>query len=90
MLSRYEKSNKVHLIYENIFDFLPSALKSLGDNPFSLLYKQTSMGLHELTEQECFVKAEAINYVLTFLIKKLYEEKVSFSDTKKYINELKK
>ncbi len=90
LILEYESKNKVHLIYENIFEFLPPALKSLGDNPFALLYKQTSMGLHELTEQECLIKAEAINYLLTFLIKKLYEEKMTFRDTNKFINILKK
>lgn len=90
LILEYENSNKVYLIYDNIFEFLPPALKSFGDNPFALLYKQTSMGLHELTEEECLSKAEAIDYVLTFLIKKLYEEKTSFNDNQKFINELKK
>lgn len=90
LLLEYERTNKTYLIYENSFNLLPASLKSLGDNPFSLLYKQTSMGLHELSEEECLSKAEAVNYVLTFIITKLYEEKNSYIDTKKYLNELKK
>lgn len=86
LILEYKNNGKTHLLYENIYDFLPPALKALGDNPFSLLYKQASKGLHELTEKECLEKSEAINYVLTFLIRKLYEEKQSFSETNKYIN----
>jgi len=90
MILEYENSNKVNLIYDNIFEFLPLSLKSFGDNPFALLYRQTSKGLHELTEEECLKKAEAINYVLTFLLKKIYEEKTSNYDNQRFINELKK
>lgn len=53
LVARHEKSSTPHLIYEDIFDYLPKSLKALGDNPFKILYKQTSEGLHRLSENDC-------------------------------------
>ena len=78
------------MIYENIFDYLPSSLKGLGDNPFQLLYKQTSKGLHNLSEKECLERAHNINQLLKFVIRKLNEEKSEILEIRQVIKELKK
>src|SRR5690606_12186363 len=75
LLADYEKSKKTHLLYENVFQYLPLSLQSLGDNPFKLLYSQTSQGLHNLSEEDCLKRAEQIDLILKFVIKKLNEEK---------------
>jgi hypothetical protein len=90
LLKKYNKTEKIYLIYENIFDFLPASLKGLGDNPFQLLYKQTSQGLHNLSEQECLKRANNINQLLKFVIIKINEEKSEILKIRQVIKELKK
>ena len=90
LIKEYKETNKVHLLYENVYEYLPLSLKALGDNPLKLLYKQISAGLHNLTEDECLKKSEAIDFVLTFVIRKLYEEKSEMKKAISLISELKR
>lgn len=55
--------------------YLPGSLKQFGDNPIKLLYEQLSDGIHSLSDEVCLEKAESINFVLTYVIQKIYEEK---------------
>jgi len=59
--------------------YLPGSLKQFGDNPIKLLYEQLSDGIHSLSDEECLEKAESINFVLTYVIQKIYEEKTESS-----------
>ena len=90
LLNKYNKTEKIYLIYENIFEFLPHSLKGLNDNPFQILYQQTSKGLHNLSEQECLKRANNINQLLEFVIKKMNEEKSEILKIRQVIKELKK
>jgi hypothetical protein len=88
LLSKYNETDKIYLIYENIFEYLPSSLRGLGDNPFQLLYKQTSKGLHNLSESECLKRASNINILLKFVILKINEEKSEILKIRNIIKEL--
>lgn len=90
LIGEYEQTNKIHLLYENTYEFLPPSLKTLGENPFKLLYKQTSKGLHNLSEEDCLIRAEAIDSLLKFVIKKIHEEKHEMKKMKGFIDSLKK
>jgi len=90
LLSKYNETDKIYLIYENIFEYLPSSLKGLGDNPFQLLYKQTSEGLHNLSEAECLKRADNINKLLMFVILKVNEEKSEILKIRNIIKDLNK
>jgi hypothetical protein len=89
LLKEHSKNPKVSTIYDNIFQYLPSSLRSLGDNPIKLLYNQTSEGLHSLSEKECIVKSEQILKLLEFIIKKINEERSEIKDLKETIKGLK-
>ena len=79
LISEYRDTNQVYSIYENIFPLLPKSLQVLGENPFKILYKQTSEGLHSLNEDECLKRAENIDIILRFVVKSLNEEKSEIS-----------
>jgi hypothetical protein len=79
LISEYRDTNQVYSIYENIFPLLPKSLQVLGENPFKILYKQTSEGLHSLNEEECLKRAENIDLILRFVVKSLNEEKSEIS-----------
>ena len=89
LLVAYYKDHKISSIYENIFEHLPHSLKSLGDNPIKLLYKQTSKGLHNLSEKDSLNKSKNILSLLNFVIKKINEEKSVISDLREKIKLLK-
>jgi hypothetical protein len=89
LLAKHRESPKVSTIYENIFEHLPSSLKSLGENPIKLLYNQTSEGLHSLSEEDSLDKARLIQRLLEFVIKKIYEEKSEIKKLRDIIKELK-
>lgn len=89
LISEFEDTNQVYSIYENIFPLLPKSLQALGENPFKILYKQTSEGLHSLTEKQCLERAESINLILRFIIKTLNEEKSEIQKIRDAIKGLK-
>lgn len=88
LLDQYEKNPKTYTIYENIFQYLPSSLKDLGDNPIKLLYQQTSEGLHALTEEECLDRARHIETLLEYTVRKINEEKSDIKSVKDAIRKL--
>lgn len=88
LLEEYEDNPRTSTIYDNIIKYLPGSLKSLQDNPISLLYKQTSEGLHNLTEAECLERAGNIIRILEFTISKIKEEKSEIKDVKDAIKNL--
>ena len=89
LLDEHKNKPTITTIYENIFEHLPSSLKSLGDNPIKLLYNQTSEGLHNLTDSQALEKAEIIKDLLEFVIIKIKEEKSNIRDLKDKIRLLK-
>lgn len=89
LLKEYEDNPKTYTIYENIFQYLPNSLKDLGDNPIQLLYKQTSEGLHSLKEKDCLERAESIDILLDFTIRKINEENSGIKSVKDAIKKLK-
>ena len=74
MLVKYEKNHQMTKLIDGIYNFLPNSLKSLGNNPIKVLHSQLSGGIHEFSEDECFSKAEHIDTLLRFVIKKINEE----------------
>lgn len=89
LLKDFEDNPKTYTIYENIFQYLPNSLKGLGDNVIQLLYKQTSEGLHSLKEKDCLERAESIDLLLDFTIRKINEEKSEIKSVKDAIKKLK-
>lgn len=89
LLKEHNKNPSVSTIYSNIFEYLPSSLKSLGENPLKLLYNLTSEGLHSLSEEECIDKARGIQRLLGFVIRKMSEEHSEIKDLRSIIKSLK-
>lgn len=89
LLDEYSANPKTYTIYENLFKYLPNSLKELNDNPIQLLYKQTSEGLHSLSEEECLKRAKNIEILLEFTLKKINEEKSEIKSVKDAIKNLK-
>lgn len=89
LYEEYSSTNQVYSIYENIFEFLPKSLQSLGLNPIKTLYNQTSEGLHSLNEQDCLARASSIDILLKFVIKKINEEQSEILKVREAIKNLK-
>ena len=47
---------------------IPDGLKVQGENPLKLLHKALSKGVHELNDEECLERAQALRVVLTELV----------------------
>ena len=47
---------------------IPDGLKVQGENPLKLLHKALSKGVHELNDEECLERAQAVRVVLTELV----------------------
>jgi hypothetical protein len=85
LVAKHKAGNKPHLIYDDIFAYLPKSLQSLDVNPLKLLYQQTSEGLHSLSEPDCLKRARQIEVLLEFVITKINEEKSTLLDVKNAI-----
>lgn len=89
LIDEYEKTNKVHLLYENTYKHLPPSLQGLGENPLKLLYQQTSKGLHNLSEEECIDASILVDSLLEFTVKKINEEKHEVKAIREQLKKLK-
>lgn len=74
LLNIFRENHQMSNLIEGIYDYLPNSLKNLGNNPLKVLYGQLSGGIHEFCEEECLTKAELIDTILKFVIKRINEE----------------
>jgi hypothetical protein len=89
-LTKYEQNHQMAILIEKIYPYLPSSLKELGDNPIKILYEQLSVGIHSLSEDECIEKATLLDSLLTFIIKKICEEKTDVTGIKAALKKFKR
>ena len=87
-LKSFKKDHQMANLISIINEYLPSSLNGLGDNPIRLLYEQLSGGIHDFSEEECLKKAEMIDKILTYVIKKVNEEKFQINDVKDAMKQL--
>jgi hypothetical protein len=66
-------------------EILPSFLKPYGRNPFSILYKILSTGIHGKSDEECLKIVNEIIVAFEFVFKNLSS---SIEENKKYLNSL--
>ncbi|MFN3998422.1 hypothetical protein [Algoriphagus sp.] len=88
LISDYEKTSKISVLYNSSFHLLPRSLQILGENPFEILYRLTSEGLHSISEQESMSKVFNIHKLLDFVVKKINEENSELQEIRKILNEL--
>ena len=62
-------------LLDSVTPHLPSGLLEIGDNPLKLLYGTASLGIHELSEEDCLKHTHSIDILLRFVIRKMSEEK---------------
>lgn len=90
MIDDFNKTSEISVLYKNSFQLLPNSLQILGDNPFEVLYRLTSQGLHNLTEEESLDKADKIHKLLDYVIKKIFEEKSELQGIRDMLKDLRK
>jgi hypothetical protein len=84
----FEVNHQMNNLISAVAKHLPGSLKIRGENPVQLLYQQLSVGIHSLSEEQCLEKAESIKTLLTFVIKKVNEEKYVMNDVTQAIKNL--
>lgn len=87
---KFQEDHQMAKVIDVINKYLPSSLTEIGDNPIRLLYEQLSGGIHEFTDEECVEKAQSIDIVLNYVIKKLNEEKYQLTSVKDAMKSLRK
>jgi hypothetical protein len=86
----FSKDFQMAKLIDTLNKHIPSSLKDLGDNPIRLLYEQLSGGIHEFTEEECIEKAQSIDILLNYVIKKVNEEKYQLNTVRSAMQSLRK
>jgi hypothetical protein len=87
-LEDYRKNKRVSDLLDAVFPFLPTSLKILDDNPLKLLYGNLSLGLHQMSDEECLNKAIAVDKLFSYTIKRINEDKNETKDIKNIIKSL--
>ncbi|PCJ84676.1 MAG: hypothetical protein COA57_08840 [Flavobacteriales bacterium] len=87
-LESFELDHQMANLIDVVNKYLPKSLTELGDNPIRLLYKQLSGGIHSFSDEECLQKAEMIDIILTYVIKKINEEKYQIANVKEAMKKL--
>jgi hypothetical protein len=75
---------------DTIKDAIPDSLKIRGNNPLSLLYPPLSKGIHELSDEECLKKAQAIRTVLIALAERIAALRAQNRELKQAVADLSK
>jgi len=89
LLDSHNKKHDMASLIDETFKYLPESLKTLGDNPFKLLYGELSVGIHKMNDNECLERATSLDAILKFVIKRINEEKNEVSVIKNAIKKLK-
>lgn len=87
--AKYQDKKQTSKLIEETFQHLPESLKNLGVNPIQLLYDQTSIGVHALSDDECAERSESIDEILKKVVKELNREKNETKKVKEAIKKLK-
>lgn len=90
LIKEYNTTSQISALYKNSLTLLPKSLQILGDNPFEILYRLTSQGLHNLKEEECLENANKIHKILDFVVIKINEEKSDLLEIRNIIKDLRK
>lgn len=90
LLEKYNENHQMKSLIDGINDYLPGTLKNIGNNPIKVLYSQLSGGIHSFSEDECFKKAQLIDTLLKFVIKKINEEQSEIKLAREALNKLSK
>jgi len=64
-IERAKRETQFSKAVDEVKDAIPDGLKIKGHNPLKLLHKALSKGIHEMTDEECLERAQAIRVVLT-------------------------
>lgn len=80
LLITFKDDHVMTKLIEGVNPYLPSSLKVLGNNPLKILYGQLSGGIHEFTDGVCLKKANDMDHLLNFVIKKIKEEGSEFKE----------
>ncbi|MDF2189826.1 hypothetical protein [Paraflavitalea sp. CAU 1676] len=86
-----EKFNRDHNmtnLIDCIYPLLPISLRDMGQNPLKILYQQTSEGIHQLSEEECISKAQHIDKLLQFVIRRTKSLKFEYQQVREALKEL--
>ena len=74
LLAKYDTDHQMEKLISGTSGYMPKSFDGLGDNPLKFLHRELSGGIHDFTEDECFEKADALDTVLKFVVKKINEE----------------
>jgi hypothetical protein len=85
----FEQNHQMAALITSINAYLPRSMFIGGENPIQLLYQQLSAGIHQEPDETCLEKAEMINIVLPFVIRKVNEEKHAAKDVAAAMKKLK-
>lgn len=87
--TQYQQKHSMSVLLDEVSPFLPVGLKEVGDNPLRLLYNTASMGIHQMTEDECQDKANNMDILFRYVIEKMTEETGKLKDIRQAIKNLK-
>lgn len=85
---KFQNDHQMSNLIDIVNKHLPKSLTDLGDNPIRLLYEQLSGGIHSFPEEECLEKAKTIDIILSYVIKKVNEEKYQITNVKEAMKKL--
>jgi len=83
-----EKESQFRKAVELIKDIIPETLRIRGHNPISLLYGETSVAIHELTDEECLKVADSIRFILSKLADNIYKVNKDVEETNAHLTRI--
>jgi hypothetical protein len=74
-LATVKKSQSAATRIEVVKDLVPAALRPDGVNPLNAIYQALSVGLHELSDEDCLEFAAALRESLVYLVEAVTEQR---------------
>ena len=89
-LKEIKKDNQFKNVINEFKKYFPKQLLIENQNPLQLLHKILSIGIHNLTDEECLLNARNIRIVLTELANRIKDINNNKNELKEAIKNLNK
>jgi hypothetical protein len=73
LIENSEKEEQFAKAVDMVKDAIPQTLRIRGHNPITLLYSETSQGIHELTDEQCLDRSHSIRIILSTFADRIHQ-----------------
>lgn len=88
-ITKYNETHQMSTLISDNYKYFPHSITAVFNvNPLSVIHEKLSIGIHKLTDDECFNIANDVSEILKYLSEELYKDKFTVPQVKGALKEL--